>query len=283
MGKLMILWAALGWAAQAATIANVSVQNLSTADTAQQSFTAQAEWRTASLSTTAPVSNGNFTTWQSHFGAFAAIRPIVDALGISATWRMQYTLSFDVLDPLNQGYLLFASTDSRGWVTAEYSTESVPGASLLFEQQGLITEVLDAQGNWQLAPNLSFDPSSHLADENLTSFNDLLASSGSGLSGALFGSRNVSFRFTMDLFLQSPDATVGEIAFRYGLNPSLAGFAVASTPGSDGEELSQLGHFVTIGMFSAQGEGNEVPEVSTALLLAVPLGFLVLRRMQYRG
>ena len=106
-------------AAEAATITNVTVTNLSTANFTREGGEGQIEFRSEVTSYTPPGPPGPFVSMSAVLGwLFAAqslegvVSPLVENVVIG------YEMSFTVEDPLNEGYMLAVNSSLVGWQTA---------------------------------------------------------------------------------------------------------------------------------------------------------------------
>jgi hypothetical protein len=265
---LFILAGAFGL--PAATISNVTVTNLSSPDSySNQAAIYQNEFRSANVATSPVAVNGNLTSFTNQFSWFAGIRTGLDSPDITFAPTISYEISFTVNDPGNTGYLIFVSTESRGWLTLEYLPESFSGTYMTAEGTALDAEV-SAGGMYFNAPNLSVTGLYQMADENITSVNELVTNSSAAISNAQSGTDTFYIRFTSSaVSLFSSQLTTGEASLRWGLNPTIPELALSTTPGFDGETADQLGHFVTISMFSNNEPVTGVPEPSTSICLGL--------------
>jgi hypothetical protein len=275
--KLFFLLLSLPLALMPATISNIVVTNLSTANYTIDTATQLAEFRSANSGTSPVQVNGNLSSFTNQFSWFLGQNALGDITGNTvASAIISYELSFTVLDPTNSGYILYADSELRGWLTAQFDPSNSSGSSLAAGLGDLEVEV-SREGLYAPAPNLSLGGTSVFVDELSPNSNDLLLNGGNSQAAFQFGTQSYSVRVTLAQSGALAQAGAqGQAGLRFGLEPLLS-FAALNTPGDDGEAASQLGHFTTISMLSF-APAAEVPEPGMAIPLALAL--VIYQRMR---
>jgi hypothetical protein len=129
--KLFFLLLSLPLALMPATISNIVVTNLSTANYTIDTATQLAEFRSANSGTSPVQVNGNLSSFTNQFSWFLGQNALGDITGNTvASAIISYELSFTVLDPTNSGYILYADSELRGWLTAQFDPSNSSGSSL---------------------------------------------------------------------------------------------------------------------------------------------------------
>jgi hypothetical protein len=269
-------------AGRAATITNVTVTNLSTADFSRVGGEGQIEFRSGVTSYSPPSQVGPFVSMTAVLGwLFAARSPEGVVSPLAENVVIGYEVSFTVEDPLNEGYMLGVNSSLNGWLTAQWSfgdTEAL-GAYL-----GDFDADVSRNGTYVNAPNLQLPGGSTSASVDVVATNDPVVNFAGAFSAVIqTGTANYSVRYYTPLALLGTTGPAGEVAMRFGMQPTLGGFTIAGTPGEDGEEASLHGLSTEIYMLSLGDGGGggvtEAPEPGTfALMGGALLGLVVWRR-----
>ncbi|MBM3758860.1 MAG: hypothetical protein FJW36_01305 [Acidobacteria bacterium] len=164
---------------QAATIGNITIQNNSTADYTINTPAQIAEFRSQSAGPSAVTTIGNTSTFTNRFSWLLGQRAInSDPDALQATANVSYDISFDVVDPTNEGFLLLIDAAGRGWLTGAYES-SANGTGVITVDGTTLEASVGVDGNFNPATELDFLGSSLSADEaNTIFFNEFLAASG---------------------------------------------------------------------------------------------------------
>jgi len=267
IGLLLVCVAAV----EAATITNVTVTNLSTADFARAGGEGQIEFRSDVVSYSPPAQAGPFVSMTAVLGwLFAARSPEGVVSPLAENVVIGYEISFTVEDPLNEGYMLGVNSSLNGWLTAQWlfgDTEAL-GAYL-----GDFDADVSRDGTYTNAPNLLLAGRSTSASGDVVETNVPVVNFAGTFSALIqTGTANYSVRYYTPLAVLGTTGPAGEIAMRFGMQPTLGGFSIAGTPGEDGEEASLHGlsteiYMLSLGGGGDEGGGSEVPEPGTFALL----------------
>jgi len=257
---------------EAATITNVTVTNLSTANFTREGGEGQIEFRSDVTSYTPPGPPGPFVSMSAVLGwLFAAWSPEGVETPLVENVVIGYEMSFTVEDPLNEGYQLAVNSSLVGWQTAAWYFGDT-GALGSFV--GDFDADVSRNGVYVNAPNLQLPGGSTSASVDATATNDPVLSY-AGAFGAVVqaGTANYSLRYYTPLAFVGTTGPAGEVAMRFGMQPTLGGFSIAGTPGEDGEDASLHGLTTEIYLlsFGNGGGGSEVPEPGTWALMGAGL------------
>lgn len=256
----------------AATITNVTITNLSTASYANQGANGQIEFQ-SSASFIPPSNSGGLSTLSSAlqwlFAARSENEVTAPAVG---TVQLGYEITFTVEDPANAGYLLSVESTLNGWHTAQWLSGDIEAFGGYIAD---FTADVSREGVYANAPNLLLPGGMASASIDLPESNDPVTSYASAFAAVLqFGTATYSLRYSSPLAFVGTSGPAGEMALRYGLQPTLNGFAISGTPGPDGEPADTLGLFTTITMLSFDAPadpGSDVPEPGTFALAGAAL------------
>jgi hypothetical protein len=266
-----ILAAALSGAAHAGSITDIAIENQSSPDFVAAARIREREFRTEATAPDAATRAGDEETFTTRMAWVAAHRVFgLDPDGNAyLTGQVGYEISFTVEDPDSLGYRVRFDTVFRGYLTARFDDNLGPMSSLVTASGTLLFASLDSGGGPE---NVSLATPTGLADADETQpFENQLVSGVAGLDAGLFyGTQRFVLRFDFTTHNASANLELfntGEAAVRFGLNPTLAGFEDALTPGPDGEPAADLGHFVTVTVTDLE----VVPEPGTVVLLGAGL------------
>lgn len=276
LSLLLVFTAAL---LPAAAITNVTITNLSTPSFANQGANGQIEFQ-SSATFTPPSDAGGFTILNSVLQWLFAARSEneVSAPAVE-TVQIGYEISFTVEDPTNAGYLFSVESTLNGWHTAQWFSgdiEAFGGYIADFEAD------VSRDGVYANAPNLLLPGDSATASVDEPETNSPVIRFANSFAAAFhYGTATFSLRYLSPLAFVGTSGPAGEMALRYGLQPTLNGFAISGTPGPDGEPANTLGLFTTITMLSFDAPadpGSDVPEPGTFALAGAAL--LTLARLR---
>lgn len=255
-----------------ATITNISVVNLSTADYTVETTWQSAQFRSSNVATSSVSVTGALSEFSNQFSWLLAGRSVGFPDGASqANARISYELFFTVEDPGGFGYLIAAETRTLGWLTALW--EGAPGLGGFVGASAADLEVeVSIDGVYFAAPGLTASGGDTTADEFSPFANDPTIGGGSALSTLQSGTHVFSFRFTSMLSrIGTSEGADGESAIRFGLSPTINGLTTSGTPGDDGTPSSDLGHFLHASVLSFEPQATAVPEPGTFIPLAALL------------
>jgi hypothetical protein len=280
----IILTAILGWTIApvtlyGGTISSPILTNDSSANSATSGGSVDRSFQTSSVALGPVQTAGNDVSFTSQFSWQNAIRvqPGGATAALISSRLTAYLLTFDVEDPLNQGYTLDVDTMLRGYATSTWESGGTISAAPGSISGRIDTDMDDATDTLvtQIS-NLTVLTSGASATSTNPFANVLVSGSKSYSAGSFSGTRSFGLRFTTfgstaSVFLANN--STGEAGARFGLDPSpLANFPSSAYAGVDGEAAALHGHFVTV-----TATFNPVPEPSSAILFGLGVCMFILR------
>jgi hypothetical protein len=277
---LFVAAVALADHAAAGTINGIGLVNQSDPDTAVSSAGERlVEFRTQAFTPAAATGTGNTSSFTNRFAWMSAHRVLPGGFGASPFFgnTVAYDLVFTIEDPTSQGYVLSFESLFRGYVTSEWDFAIDPGP-VVAAGTPMAAQLDSGSGFSGFIPELATTFGTATATFNDTFENVLVSNAGSYQAGTFFGTQTFQLRFTS--LIPNTQAAIapfngGEADVRFGLDPTLAGFANAVYPGIDGETPDLHGHFVTV---NATFLTAAVPEPDARALMGLGLALCAAAR-----
>ena len=268
--------------AAAAAITGIAIDNNSSPDLQSDTGTRLREFRTQATAPTAGTLAGDTVSFDARFAWMLAHRvlPGGPTVALLNSGLVAYDLAFRVEDPFSVGYTLSIDSVMRGFITAQWESNSGSGISGVFAAGTLMSASLDSGSGFTLLPALATTTAVATATDVNPFVNQLVFDTGLYDAGSFVGTRDFTLRFSSvgsNTIGALQNFNTGEADLRFGLDPLLSGFTAAGYPGVDGESADQHGHFLTIAArFNAEPAG-QVSEPGTLALLGIGMLSLACR------
>ena len=267
--------------AHAATIGDIRATNLSEPD--RTTTTPGISYREFATDLQVPASaqqSGLTSTLTSRFSWFNGYRVEKDGASVPQIFSnlVEYSVAFEVLDPLNAGYTVDFDTAFRGWLSAAHeSFDAIPN-SYVFPDGALMSAELSVDGTSIPVTALATDVDVVVADEEEPLVEQKMERYGSYDAGTFFGKHVFKLTFSTvgaNVITAMSNYNWGEGTVRFGLGGGNKAFHYGSYPTPDGTAAQEDGHFLSVRVTSL-ADDTEVPEPGTMATAALGLVLLAM-------